>query len=338
MTYKELLLSLTFDKIAPHLKRYLEPNESLMWYEIHFDMLRQMAPTKQLLTEEGDPETIIVSYYEPDEGENVAKDLLDAFPLEGGIWEESLAKPLEIADNVTAPLEEVAACCLWHSSFHGFTEHDLDLLFRSWTGDYPRDEYEHFKAKYGKWIPSAKTMMKTNRELHHRVRHEMHKLRGRNDYKEYQQYGFCPCKWRSRKRWEINDQYYKLVSRIGGFVERLTEHGSSMVEPANAQELCSILFYCSSIHIDMLPTFSGDASKRIGYIRHLITTYDVFKNFSGCKGIFCVYMSSEHPLTMEELSCLNDLLFGKVEGLIWGVKIDDSLGQEIRMDYALYKQ
>ena len=45
MTFKELLNSVRFEDVAPHIVRmYPDMGQSLGWYKIHFDMLRLMQP------------------------------------------------------------------------------------------------------------------------------------------------------------------------------------------------------------------------------------------------------------------------------------------------------
>lgn len=45
MTYKELLNSVSFEEVKPHIARmYPEAKDSLGWFKLHFDMLRLMTP------------------------------------------------------------------------------------------------------------------------------------------------------------------------------------------------------------------------------------------------------------------------------------------------------
>ncbi len=132
MTYSELLHSVDFDDIAPYVAKYHGDDDCMVMYRIHYDILRGMTPHR----EEDDNGIVTISYYEPSyEGEEVVPGRLDAYPLEGDLWEVSLAKELVIAPDVTAPLAEVAACCLWHSSFYGFTPRQREEFFRNLEND-----------------------------------------------------------------------------------------------------------------------------------------------------------------------------------------------------------
>ena len=44
MTYSELLHQVSFDEIAPYIRKYGSEGCSLVWYKIHYDMLRQLTP------------------------------------------------------------------------------------------------------------------------------------------------------------------------------------------------------------------------------------------------------------------------------------------------------
>ena len=118
MTYKELLDSVSFDEIVPFIERYHGWN-ALAWYKVHYDYLRHLTP------EQGEITTATVSNGEPDE--SWPEPHLDSFPLEGDLWEHSLAKELIIEPDVKASLAEIAMCCLWHTSFYGFTEEDVRI-------------------------------------------------------------------------------------------------------------------------------------------------------------------------------------------------------------------
>ena len=89
MTLKQLLDSLTFDEIAPCiLNRYknYDVRGLLALYKQHFDYLRSLVPTDPDLIERKEAR---ISLYK--EGEKIH---LDAFPLEGDYWKDSLSKEL----------------------------------------------------------------------------------------------------------------------------------------------------------------------------------------------------------------------------------------------------
>lgn len=111
MTLKELLDSLSFDEIAPYLIRHYTCDYApgdLVPYKQHFDYLRSLTPTNRELIEN---KKVRIS---------LGKHKLNAYPLEGDDWEDSLAKELVLDKDVKASHAEIAACCLWHTSFWGY--------------------------------------------------------------------------------------------------------------------------------------------------------------------------------------------------------------------------
>ena len=123
MTYHELLHSVTFDEITPFLEKKNGGAVSLALYKTHYDMLRLLTPRR----EEDDNKTATITNAKLDY--DWEEPHLEAFPMEGDLWEVSLAKELIIAPDVKASLGEIAACCLWHTSFWGFTDEQKHETF-----------------------------------------------------------------------------------------------------------------------------------------------------------------------------------------------------------------
>ena len=102
---------------------------------------------------------------------------LDAFPMEGDMWEHSLNKELIIASEVKASNEELAACCLWHTSFYGFVKKHVDERFRiyeldmgtldRWNGNlyYKARALQNFSVirKHGGIIPTIRQLSKSKK-------------------------------------------------------------------------------------------------------------------------------------------------------------------------------
>ena len=126
MTFKELLDCVRFEDVAPHIVRmYPDMRQSLGWYKIHFDMLRLMQP---VFHEDANDKVCHITMKDWEDGSGLH---LNAYPMEGDLWEHSLTKELIIAPEVAASNEELTACCLWHTSFHGFVEKQVDERFRT---------------------------------------------------------------------------------------------------------------------------------------------------------------------------------------------------------------
>lgn len=168
MTLKELLDSLSFDEIAPFLIRhytYYAPGD-LVPYKQHFDYLRSLTPTCQELIEN---KIVRIS---------LGKHKLNAYPLEGDDWEDSLAKELVLDKDVKASPAEIAACCLWHTSFWGFLPYQREETFRKIITDDPRliRTAKFYKNKFSEIIPSKREMMQIP-SFRNKIRSDMKNVR-----------------------------------------------------------------------------------------------------------------------------------------------------------------
>lgn len=162
MTLKELLDSLSFDEIAPFLIRHYTYDYApgdLVPYKQHFDYLRSLTPTSQELIENKIAQI------------SMGKNQLKAYPLEGDDWEDSLAKEIVLDKDVKASLAEIAACCLWHTSFWGYLpyqreETDLRLIRTA----------KFYKNKFSEIIPSKREMMQIP-SFRNKIRSDMKSVR-----------------------------------------------------------------------------------------------------------------------------------------------------------------
>ena len=124
MTYKELLDSVNFDNVAPHIVRmYPDMERCLGWFNLHFDLLRMTEP-RYHKGSNADVCQITMKDWEDGTGLH-----LDAYPMEGDYWEHSLTKEIFLAPDVKATNEELAACCMWHTTFYGFIELEIEDRF-----------------------------------------------------------------------------------------------------------------------------------------------------------------------------------------------------------------
>ena len=120
MTLQELLKSVEFNLIVAAFKKmYPDDIHMLPFLKCHYDILCHMTP---VYDETANAQECRVSN---DYDETVKKTYLSAFHLEGDSWSASLCKEMIIDSSVIASDEEIAACCLWHTSFYGYTEEQL---------------------------------------------------------------------------------------------------------------------------------------------------------------------------------------------------------------------
>ena len=95
MTFKELLDSVRFEDVTPHIVRmYPDMEHSLGWYKIHFDMLRLMQP---VFHEDANDKVCNITMKDWEDGSGLQ---LDAYPMEGDLWEPSLRLPAHYTQMV----------------------------------------------------------------------------------------------------------------------------------------------------------------------------------------------------------------------------------------------
>ena len=338
MTLKQLLDSLSFDEIAPYiLDRYKNCNTLglLAPYKQHFDYLRSLEPT--------DPQNIEhkearISLYK--EGENTH---LDAFPLEGDIWEDSLSKELVVDKDVKAPNAEIAACCLWHLSFYGYLPYQREETFDDMFDEVnkKRTLLKSYKDKFSHIIPS-KSEMAAMASFHDKIKSEMKFFRRHRRTKQDKRddTGLLPFKkrrWRSWKRKTINHEYDKRISYCSSFIDGIIESGCGIDKKRTIQAL-SILFHSNHISIKRLDSSAFNATKRFSYLKELIEKYGALDGISRYPNCFiCLSASTTHPITEDEKKIIDILAQGLSGSQQLYIKSDDSCGVEMRIDVAFYE-
>lgn len=337
MTLKELLDSLTFDEIAPYiLDRYknCDVRGLLASYKQHFDYLRSLAPSDPKLIERKEAR---VSLYK--EGE---KTHLDAFSLECALWENCLSKELVIDDEVKAPNAEIAACCLWHTSFYGYLPYQREETFDDLFDGVNKKSslLSSYKEKYSDIIPSKREMA-TIASFHKEVRNEMKYYRHRKWTKQNSRdYTWIPYQkrcWRKWKRRMINREYSKRISWCSSFIDSITECVYGIEKKLALQEL-SILYHSNYVNIKRLDSIASNAAKRFDYLKELIEKYGALDNISrNANSFICLSVSSTHPVEDVEKQIIGILTKGQLGKHRLYVKTDDSCGNEMRIEMAFYK-
>ena len=120
MILQDYIKSVEFIKVAGAFKKmYPDDIHMLPFLKCHYDILCHTEPVYD--KNANSQECRISLYYD----EIVNKTYLSAYPLEGDKWSASLCKEVIIDPEVIATKEEIVACCLWHTSFYGYTEEQL---------------------------------------------------------------------------------------------------------------------------------------------------------------------------------------------------------------------
>ena len=326
MTYKELLDSVTFDEIVPCIQNMLDTHNCVALYKIHYDILRHLMP------QQGEDDNKFAEIkYEKDDYEG-AEPYLDAYPLEGDLWEVSLAKELIVHPDVKESWPEIAARCLWHTSFYGFTREQiqktgerLDYYAQNLLDcDIERIRAQrlarHIKALGGYILPKRDFMKIPSFRAEVRKRMSCFKAKRLR---------------RRIARRRIAREYYSRICTIGGFIVNAAPDETSQSD-ITLKELCE-LFRANRIQTYDYRSYAYNAAERAQWMLDLVRKYNAFHHgiFNNC--VVCLSASSEHPLSEADRR-VADYVLEMCEGhrnLI--LKTDDSLGEEIRLMVAFYE-
>ena len=309
MTYKELLNSVSFEEIVPYIEKYHGGKGCLALYKIHYDMLCHLTPNP----EDAYYKTATVSHGEQDE--DWPEPHLTVHPIEGQIWEGALTMDLIIEPDVTESLAEIAACCLWHTSFYGFTEEQTRAKFESWNREISEEEFEKQQAKeWGKKIIEAGGNIPSEDEL---MKIPSFRVTAKNNTKRKQR------------------EYWDRIGMIGEFVARNLPSDTDVVN-MTVEDLYKLFYSNHYIEYDY-NSYSADESVRADYLKELITSYEAFAHSTLDNAVIVLSASKQYPLIMEETSLatyIAEMCTGESHFIY---KVDDTLGRELRLNVAFYE-
>ena len=309
MTYKELLDSVSFEEIIPYIENYHGGKGCLVLYKIHYDMLRHLTPNP----EDAYYKTATVSHGEQDE--DWPEPHLTVHPIEGQIWEGALTMELVIEPDVTEPLAEIAACCLWHTSFYGFTEEQTKAKFESWERDITDEEFQRQQAQeWTKKIIASGGNVPTEDEI---LNISSFREKVKND-KEL-----------------IASEYWNRVGMIAEFIAQNLPSSSDIVS-LSIEELCQLFFANHYIEYDYR-SYCKDENNRADYLIELIDRYEAFEYGILPNALIVLSTSKKYPLLMEEMRVAEHIAEMSKGVTRFIVKTDDALEQELRMNIAFYE-
>ena len=333
MTFKELLNSVSFGEVAPEIVRmYPKAEHDLRWYKIHFDMLRLMEPKRH---EDSNGNVCHITMSKWDEN---SEPRLDAFPMEGDWWEHSLTKELVIAPEVKATNAEIAACCLWHTSFYGFVreqqEEDLrfdvsDLEIEDRWDDYiyykvRSDKYFSIIRRNGGYIPSVKELAPSKRL----------ELIGRT-----KEYFWCISQSKNKIkkkrlfRREFMGYYYERMMNISRFIAQ------AIPALSDERNMMSIKQLCGLFHSDLFSseTFTSYADEKTSGARYFYELFDKYGIEPRLDRIVVVLTTGEYHKEMtEDEKKLCRLLVGDCKSSNILLATDPFWGRQVRINYATF--
>ena len=333
MTFKELLDSVTFEEVEKQLRiMYPEEKVCMGWYKIHFDMLRQLTPKHD---DDANDDVCHITMKKNDYGKGFH---LDAYPMEGDLWEHSLTKELIIAPDVKATNAELAACCLWHTSFYGFVEEqmkeylradndnlDIDFMDR-WDNEIYYDKRASMNfdiiRQNGGEIPIVKDLTsEKKRKLLSELRNS------RYDYKK--------LNLRRALKRKNAELYYKRMTAISDFIVKAIP---AINDKANdnyidVEQLC-YLFQSDIFFSEEITSYADERTSGAKYLLYLILIYDMLPHFD--RMVYILTTGEPIEKMNEDFLALENVLMGccKSGDVIFAT--DPSLGHQVRINYATY--
>ena len=332
MTYSELLHSVSFDEILPYIEKYHGNTKCTALYKTHFDMLRLLTPHR----EEDDNATATISNAELDYDWEVPH--LEAYPLEGDLWEVSLAKELIIAPDVDATPAEIATCCLWHTSFCGFTREGRCATFEK-LDYYSRnlldtDIIKDKAARITQLVEEAGGRLPRRNEMlsipsfRHEFREKMSKVKQRHKILKE-----LPRKIKRNKRHLLTNNFRERIVSVGTFVVACLPVQNDGIP---IFDLCK-LFYANHYKFYEYQSYSGNYRERTSWMMELIEKYDAFCDGTLANMMVCLAVAPEHPFAESEHALLNQIAALCPGKMIYMIKTDEQLGQELKMTVAFYE-
>lgn len=329
MNLKELLDSVDFKRVSDaYKKQYPQNANDLVFLKCHYDIL-----CNTVMKSYANSKVCRISMKYDD---IVKKQCLSAFDLECDKWPSSISKTIEIAPNLNISLEEVAACCLWHTSFYGYTEEQLantaEDLSEEWRD---KSDLEMYQLKLTRNLATIKLLYNYNPTLPSRKDvYNVVKSRANERNKIYKR---KHIKKRIRNRWFrrefIRTEYYRYLYELSQFILDVKTLDESI------NELCQFYRYKRVILYNYRSYTYGkcDPAK---YLQELIEEYQAF-NKTYRNVYICLVRANENNSTLTESEY--QLCYSIISSCSdWGsfyvsTKYNSSLANEIRMYVAFYE-
>lgn len=279
MTYKEFLNIVTFEEVAPHIvNMYPEAKDSLGWFKLHYDMLRLMNPKRH---DDSNGDMCRITMKDCDDGTGPH---LDAFPMEGDLWEHSLTKEIVLDADVHVTDAEIIACCLWHTSFYGFTKGQkkefANIDFKSKV-----KELKTIILNNGGYVPPKRELLPSKKQ-------EMIK-----DTKKIVWYGDKNVNRTKRKRLfrqAFMETYYDRMEAISSFIVQVLPALSVGANSLTIGQLCK-LFFSSKFATTVIQSYADETSDAASYMSDLISKYDMLPHGKNAIIYLVTGLSRDNP-------------------------------------------
>ena len=332
MTFKELLNSMTFDEVVPCLLQMHPGAEgNLKWYKIHFDMLRLMTPKYD---DDANSDVCNITTREIEGGGF----RLNAYPMEGDYWEHSLTKEIILATDVKATNAEIAACCIWHTSFYGFVreqsreylrfdEDDLDIEDRWSDSKYYKVKTKRYFSiirKNGGHVPTMKELTRSKKkELIKRSKEDFWCISRRmNKIKKKRMF-----------RRAFRGYYYERMAAISKFIVQAIPALGDERNNMRIEQLCG-LFQSDLFSPETITSYADENTNGAKYFCELLEMEDINTRLD--RMVVVLTTGEYHKELTEDEQHLCKLLIGNCKSFDILVATDPSLGRQVRIDYATF--
>lgn len=335
MTYKELLDSVSFQVIAPHLMRmYPSIGDDLLWYKFHYDMLRLMTPRHH---EDANDDVCCISIDDCNDG---SVPLITAYPMEGDCWEHSLTKQIVIQPGVVATNPEIAACCLWHTSFYGFTDeqrkegfrlidgYDADIIYRWDDCTY----YREISNKYSSIIRKHGGVIPTIRELSPSKKKELLSKTKRSYWCSEEPVNRLK-RLRGFRR-EFMAHYYERNMHISQFIVQAIQASGTQRAAKIMDPLCS-MFKSAQFYSEKYLSYADSSTNAAQYLLESLKAYG--KNTIRLDNMFVVLTTGvQHETLTAQEQALCDYMTDGCQSYHIILATDESFSRQVLLNYATY--
>ena len=332
MTFKELLNSVTFEEVAPCLLQiHPDAEGNLKWYKIHFDMLRQMTPQYD---DDANSDVCNITLRERED----ESPRLNAYPMEGDLWEHSLTKEIILALDVKATNAEIAACCIWHTSFYGFVreqsqeylrfdEDGIDIEDRWSDSKYYKVKTKRYFSiirKNGGHVPTMRELARSKKkELIRRSKEDFWCISRRmNKIKKKRMF-----------RREFRGYYYERMAAISKFIVQAIPALGDERNNISIDHLCE-LFQSDLFSPETITSYADENSNGAKYLCELLEMEDINTRLG--RMVVVLTTGEYHKELTEDEQTLCKLLISDCKSSDILLATDPLLGKQVRIDYATF--
>ena len=230
-------------------------------------------------------------------------------------------------------------CCLWHTSFWGFTEEQRDERFEN-LDYYAEDMLDHDITRLramkviravesaGGKVPSIKEYLKV-RAFHNKIRSKCKEFKLHK--KAFAKAGIHRSSMRSYAHKIIRKEYYNRIWVASDVVWAILK--SPM---AQAKDIKPLLL-CNHMQSYEYKTMAYDSQKRVAWMKELIEKYEAY-NMPPLKNcVVCIGTSSAHPFRVEETSIIECIVLRCSGTNSFYIYTDDGLEQDMRVTTVFYE-